>query len=171
MKRSGHTGCCSEDSSEHQHGTTRPKDFSVEGILSLLKSEGMRITQSRRQILDVLFAAKEPLSLQELCDQATHQGKGPDYATVFRMASLLEEHGIVHKVNLQKSCSYYELNDPSKHYDHVVCTECDRVVVIDSPCPVSDTEREIARRYGFSNLKHSLEFFGKCPDCSDSSQE
>ena len=171
MKHTDHTSCCSGDSPQHAHGAVRPEDFSVEGILALLKSEGMRITQGRRQILDVLFAAKEPLSLQELCDQATHAGKGPDYATVFRMITMLENHGIVHKVNLQKSCSYYELNDPSKHYDHVVCTECDRVVVIDAPCPVSATEQEIARRYGFSNLKHSLEFFGKCPDCSDSSQE
>lgn len=170
MKHTGHTSCCSEDSSQHKAGAVRREDFSVEGILALLKSDGMRITQGRRRILEVLFTAKEPLTLQELCDQAGQSGKGPDYATVFRMATLLETLGVVHKVNLQKSCSYYELNDPSKHYDHVVCTECDRVVIIDSPCPVSETEQEIARRYGFSNLKHSLEFFGQCPDCSDSSR-
>ena len=125
----------------------------------------MRITASRRHILDVLFETKVPLSLQDIQDLADARGGGPDYATVFRMMSLLESLGLVHKVNLQRSCSYYELQDPSKHYDHIVCTSCGKVVLLDMPCPLGEAEKFIANRYGFQNLTHSLEFFGQCPDC------
>jgi Fur family transcriptional regulator, ferric uptake regulator len=139
--------------------------FTPEAILNRLRAEGLRITASRRKILEVLFQAGKPLSLQEIQDLTLVRRKGPDYATVFRMMTLLESLHLVHKVNLQRSCSYYELNDPKKHYDHIVCTRCGKVVVIDIPCPLRATEEHIARHYGFSALTHSLEFFGTCPDC------
>ena len=96
------------------------KSFSAEAILNRLRGEGLRITAGRRTILNVLFHAERPLSLQEIQDLAASEGDGPDYATVFRMVALLDRLHLVHKVNLQRSCSYYELNDPSKHYDHIV---------------------------------------------------
>ena len=143
------------------------KSFSAEAILHRLRREGLRITAGRRTILNVLFHAERPLSLQEIQDLAASEGDGPDYATVFRMVALLDRLHLVHKVNLQRSCSYYELNDPSKHYDHIVCTACGKVVVIDIPCPLAETEQRVAEHYGFRNLSHSLEFFGRCSDCQE----
>lgn len=139
--------------------------FTVDSVLDRLRGEGMRVTGSRRGILEVLFEAGRPLTLQEIQDEAAARGEGPDYATVFRMITLLERLHIVHKVNLQRSCSYYELHDPAKHYDHIVCTECGKVVLLDLPCPLVEVERFIAERYGFQSLRHSLQFFGKCPEC------
>jgi len=139
--------------------------FTPEAIVNRLRSEGLRITASRRNILDVLFEAGKPLSLQEIQELATARGEGPDYATVFRLMTLLESLHLAHKVNLQRPCSYYELHDPRKHYDHIVCTACGKVVVIDIPCPLGATEQHIAEHYGFRDLTHSLEFFGSCPEC------
>jgi Fur family transcriptional regulator, ferric uptake regulator len=141
------------------------QSFSAEAILNQLQGEGLRITAGRRNILNVLFKAEKPLSLQDIQDRAAAEGSGPDYATVFRMIALLDRLHVVHKVNLQRACSYYELNDPSKQYDHIVCTACGKVVVIDIPCPLAETEQRVAERYGFRNLSHSLEFFGRCSDC------
>lgn len=141
--------------------------FTPEAILTRLRAEGMRITASRRNILDVLFEADGPLSLQDIQDRASvKEGGGPDYATVFRMMTVLENMHLVHKVSLQRPCSYYELHDPRKHYDHIVCTSCGKVVVIDIPCPLGETETHIAEHYGFRDLTHSLEFFGRCPECA-----
>lgn len=142
-------------------------DFSVDGLLALLRSQGMRVTRSRRGILQALFKADRPLSLQEIQQQALAEGGMlPDYATVFRMMILLESLRIVHKVNLRRSCSYYELTDPAKHYDHLVCVDCGKVILLDNSCPVHEAERRIEREFGFTNLQHSLEFFGRCPDCT-----
>ena len=143
------------------------QSFSAEAILNRLRVEGLRITAGRRNIIDVLFRAERPLSLQDILELAEAEGDGPDYATVFRMFCLFGRLHLVHKVNLQRSCSYYELNDPSRHYDHIVCTGCGKVVVIDIPCPLAETEQRVAEHYGFRNLSHSLEFFGRCPDCSE----
>ena len=140
--------------------------FSAENVIELLRREGLRITKKRLCILQSLFEAKGPMTRQAIQAAAGRLGgTTPDYATVFRMILLMEKLHLVHKVNLQRSCSYYELSDPRKHYDHLVCRDCGEVVLIDIPCPIGDAEKTIARQYGFRDLSHSLEFFGICSNC------
>jgi Fur family ferric uptake transcriptional regulator len=141
--------------------------FSVEKISELLRREGLRMTKKREGILHALFEAKAPMTLQEIQAAAGLRSEvTPDYATVFRTIQLMEKLRLVHKVNLQRSRTHYELSDPRKHYDHLVCRECGDVVLIDIPCPIGDAEKTIARQYGFRDLSHSLEFFGVCSICS-----
>jgi len=140
--------------------------FTPEAVVERLRHEGLRITPARRSIIDVLFDATAPLSLQEIQDLAAARGGHSDYATVFRLIAALEKLHVVHKVNLQRSCSYYELHDPSRHYDHLVCVSCGKVVLIDAPCLLGAAEEAISKRYGFKELTHSLEFFGYCPECA-----
>jgi len=152
--------------STHHHPTTPGRTtFTLESILNLLRAEGLRITPGRTRILEVLFEADHPLSLEEIRERSTHHKTRPDYATVFRLVTLLEKLQLVQKVNLQRSSSFYELHDPSRHYDHVVCTECGKVVLISEPCPLGKLEDTISKRYGFRDLTHSLEFFGRCKTC------
>jgi Fe2+ or Zn2+ uptake regulation protein len=140
--------------------------FTPESVTEALRREGLRITRNRRCILQALFESVRPMSLQEIQSAASvHEGSRPDYATVFRMIMLMEKLRLVHKVNLQRSCSYYEISDPRKHYDHLVCRSCGNVVLIDTPCPIGDAEEKIALQYGFRDLSHSLEFFGVCATC------
>jgi Fe2+ or Zn2+ uptake regulation protein len=142
-------------------------DFSADGILALLRSQGLRITRSRRGIILALFQATRPCSLTEIQAQALVEGGVlPDYATVFRMMILLESLKLVHKVNLRRSCSYYELTNPAKHHDHLVCTQCGKVETLDVPFPMAELRQGIADKYGFTGLHHSLEFFGWCPECT-----
>jgi len=141
--------------------------FTAESVLTRLRAEGMRVTKGRRAILEVLFEADRPLSLNQIQELASKCGEdAPDYATVFRMMNSLESLQLAQKVNLQKSCSFYELRDPTKHYDHLVCRDCSKVVLLQIPCPVEETQSYIQKNYGFSRLTHSLEFFGRCPDCN-----
>ena len=150
----------------HTHANPSPlKELSVDAIVELLRANGMRITKNRLQILGTLLRAEEPLSLDEIQTRAKVDGDAPDYATVFRVMTLLESLQIAQKVPLNRSCSYYELVNPQRHYDHIICTECGRVTVMIDSCPVERVERKIEKQYGFSEIRHSLEFFGKCWEC------
>jgi Fur family transcriptional regulator, ferric uptake regulator len=146
------------------HANQSPlKELSLDAIVELLRANGMRITRNRLQILEALLRAEKPLSLDEI--QTRIDGDAPDYATVFRVMTLLESLQIAQKVHLNRSCSYYELVNPQQHYDHIICTECGRVTVMIDSCPVEKVERKIEEQYGFSEIRHSLEFFGKCWEC------
>jgi len=150
----------------HIHPNQSPlKELSREAIVDLLREHGMRITKNRTRILDALLQADKPLSLDEIQSRAGLKGSVPDYATVFRVMTLLESLQVAQKVHLNRSCSYYELLDPRQHYDHIICTECGNVTVMVDSCPVEKVERQIEQQYGYSEIRHSLEFFGKCWRC------
>ena len=140
-------------------------ELNLDSILELLRSHGLRITRSRQRILETLLAAQEPLTLEEI-QRRSHEGDVvPDFATVFRVMTLLENLHVAQRVLLNRSCSYFELLDPQQHYDHIVCTECGRITLMIDSCPVERLERTIGKKYGYVDLRHSLEFFGKCPEC------
>jgi len=133
-------------------------NFSADGILALLRSQGLRITRSRRGIITALFKATRPCSLTEIQAQTLVEGGVlPDYATVFRMMILLENLKLVHKVNLRRPCSYYELTNPSKHQDHLVCTQCGKETQVpfqprgDKPVYCSDCFAERRQSTGYSS--------------------
>jgi Fur family transcriptional regulator, ferric uptake regulator len=131
------------------HAHQKPlKELSLDAILELLRANGMRITKNRIQMIAGATAG------------------APDYATVFRVMTVLENLQVAQKVNLNRSCSYYELVNPQQHYDHIICTECGSVTLMIDACPVEKVERKIEKRYGFSDIRHSLEFFGKCRECT-----
>jgi len=142
------------------------KELSLDAIVELLRANGMRITKNRIQIIDTLLHAEKPLSLDEIQTRTGTDAGSSDYATVFRVMTILENLQVAQKVNLNRSCSYYELVNPQKHYDHIICTECGRVTLMIDSCPVEKVERKIEKRYGFSDVRHSLEFFGKCRQCT-----
>lgn len=141
-------------------------ELSLDAIVNLLRANGMRITRNRVQILETLLKAEKPLSLEEIQETSRDGLDAPDYATVFRVMTVLENLHIAQKVNLNRSCSYYELVNPKRHYDHIICTECGRVTLIVDSCPVEKVERKIEKRYGYSDIRHSLEYFGKCRECT-----
>lgn len=135
-----------------------------------LRERGMRLTRNRQHILQVMLDAHEPLSLEEIQSRSGEFGEAaPDFATVFRVMSALEKLHLAQKVNLGRSCSHYELIDPQKHHDHIVCVDCGKVTLIEEECPVTRVERKLEKQYGFTNLTHSLEFFGTCLQCAESS--
>ena len=141
------------------------EELSLNAIVELLRANGMRVTKNRVQIIDTLLRAEKPLSLEEIQTRTGADAGASDYATVFRVMTVLENLQVAQKVNMNRSCSYYELVDPQQHFDHIICTECGRVTVMIDSCPVEKVERKIEKRYGFSDIRHSLEFFGKCREC------
>ena len=157
----------------HQHAADAASEpFSLEGLVGLLRGKGLRMTGNRGAILQVRLQAHAPLSLEQIQEEAGRHAEGgdaPDFATVFRMMALLEELKLARKVHLGRNSSHFELTDSRHHRDHLVCTDCGTVTPLEGLCPVEKMERQIARKHGFTELTHSLEFFGKCADCSTDS--
>ncbi len=151
----------------HSHGADGPPaTLSLDALLAALRRDGLRITANRRHILRALLAARGPLSLEEIQTQATADGSRPDFATVFRMMGTLERLGLAQRVHLGRASSHFELVDPRRHHDHLVCVDCGRVTLLEDVCPVEKLERRIARQYGYRDVTHSLEFFGHCQECT-----
>ena len=90
---------------------------------------------------------------------------GCDKATVYRLLTRLETHGIIRRLGLHNRSAYYSMLFPGHHDDYLICTECGAIEKLDLACPVEKLEAQISRESGFRKLYHELEFFGVCPAC------
>ncbi len=118
----------------------------------------------RDRVQDLLLNGSRHLwSLDELLERVRADTGGGDYSTVFRAVAVLEERGLVQKVELGDGRSRYEPADD--HHDHVRCVDCGRVAESGRACAVSGAAERVTRATGFTVLGHQLVFTGRCPDC------
>lgn len=133
-------------------------------LKNLIKNAGLNYTKPRKAILELLEKKHGPFSAEEIFKQL---GPGVcDQATIFRTLKQFSTKGLVNTVTLHEGFVRYEYNDPTHHHHHLICRNCQKLETIDE-CDVLDLENKLAKK-GYTQLSHSLEFFGLCPQCSDS---
>lgn len=130
-----------------------------------IRGQAGRVTRSRQVILDALLRLRCPSTPKQIA-QAIGT-RTCDLATVYRCMSLFEQMGLVHRIDFGDGLARFEIadDDPTGHqHHHLLCRQCDRIVKLDD-CVLEEVESSLARRYGYVEIKHRLEFFGVCPDC------
>jgi Fur family ferric uptake transcriptional regulator len=135
-------------------------------FLQFLRSKGLRVTQERLRLFDEIFAQHKHIDAEELL--ATMKGRGLKIsrATVYRNLDLLVDCGLVRKQRLGRDRFLYEHVHGGQHHDHLVCTECGRVVEFVSPGIVA-LQGEICRAHGFQPSRHTLQISGLCNQCAE----
>jgi Fur family ferric uptake transcriptional regulator len=74
--------------------------------------------------------------------------------------------GLVRRYDFGDGAARFELSpeDSDAHHHHLVCSRCARIVELDD-CFLNEFQDQLARRHGFSQISHRMEFFGICPNC------
>lgn len=143
------------------------KDF--ENLKEELKKKGYKLTPQRRAIVDTIIANEgKHLTAEEIYDEVKRVCPEIGLATVYRTILLLEEMGIVYKLDLNDGCSRYELahiNETHRHH-HLVCNNCGKVIEVQDDL-LEDLEVQIEKVYKFKILDHSVKFFGVCDCCGE----
>lgn len=140
------------------HQDVRP-NFKL--LLDQLRSSHLKVTAPRKAILQALVDDHGPFTAEEI-----HQGipkKVCDLVTVYRCLTSLEKAGLIRRCEFGDGAARYELANTDDHHHHVICKECKKVEVLDD-CELDSIDR-FAQKMGFSDVSHSLEFFGICPRC------
>ena len=136
----------------------------LDDALLRCRSVGLRRTRALEAVLKRLVTASSPLTLANVAGSPALKN-GCDQATVYRLLTRLEEHGIIRRLGLHDRSAYYSMIFPGHHDDYLICTECGAIEKLDLACPVEKLEAQISRESGFRKLYHELEFFGVCPAC------
>jgi Fur family ferric uptake transcriptional regulator len=129
-----------------------------------LREHGLRATQNRIAIVDLLNASEVPLTLAEIHDRV--HGAGCDFATVFRFITLLEDKALVERVAWIDGTTRHEIRgrDGAHHHHYLICRTCHKVEPIED-CVVEKFEDRIAKERGYAAVSHSLQLSGVCPKC------
>jgi Fur family ferric uptake transcriptional regulator len=137
---------------------------SIKEAADWLRENGLRATQNRIAIIDLLNASEVPLTLAEIHDRV--HGAGCDFATVFRFITLLEDKALVERVAWIDGTTRHEMRGRhgAHHHHYLICRTCHKVEPIED-CVVEKFEDRIAKERGYSAVSHSLQLSGVCPKC------
>lgn len=134
-----------------------------------LKDKGYKLTPQRRSIVDVIIDKEgEHLTAEEIYDFVKKRCPEIGLATVYRTVQMLEEVGIVCRLDLNDGCSRYELvhSDEEHRHHHLVCNKCNKVLEVQDDL-LEELEQEVEKSYKFKILDHSVKFYGICKECQE----
>src|SRR5210317_2210663 len=133
-----------------------------------LRKAGLKITLPRLKILEILEAAKaRHMSAEDIYKNLLQAGEDIGLATVYRVLTQFEAAGLVTRHNFAGGHSIFELDD-GDHHDHMVCVETGDVVEFVSE-EIERLQHEIAEKYGYELIEHSLVLYVKNKDSEEDS--
>ena len=125
---------------------------------------GLRSTEQRRIVTEMFFASDGHLSIEDLLDKVRVEEPRIGYATVYRTLKLLKECGLAFERHFGDGVSRYEVAWEDEHHDHLICTDCEKIIEFEDNA-IEVLQHEVAARHGFTLSRHKLELYGLCPDC------
>jgi len=132
-----------------------------------LKKKGYKLTPQRRSIVDTIIENEgQHLTAEEIYDKVKKGCPEIGLATVYRTILLLEELGVISRLDLNDGCSRYEIlhsNETHRHH-HLICNACHKVSEVQDDL-LEDLEISIEKQYRFKILDHSVKFYGICDEC------
>lgn len=136
-----------------------PRSIDIEALCA---EKGLRITEQRRVIAQVLSDATDHPDVEKLHERASAIDPGISIATVYRTVRLFEEAGILERHDFGDGRARYEAA-PEAHHDHLIDVETGNVIEFVDP-ELEQLQRLIAEKLGFRLVDHRMELYGVALD-------
>jgi Fur family transcriptional regulator, ferric uptake regulator len=126
------------------------------------RARGTRQAQALAAALDGLAGFA---SAQEIHAELRRKGEHVGLATVYRHLQALSEQGTVDAIRDASGETLYRQCGTRMHHHHLTCRSCGRSVEVEGRAVEQWAER-VAEQAGFTDVDHTVELFGLCPECA-----
>src|SRR2546429_8543375 len=99
-----------------------------EVFLNHIQKAGLKRTAQRDLILDVFLRTERHLSSEDLYRLVQQEDPSIGQTTVYRTLKLLTEAGLAREGRFGDGRTHYEHNYKHQHHDHMICSECGRII-------------------------------------------
>jgi len=134
----------------------------------VLQRSGHQRGAARDTLIDLLsteHCALTALEIEDRLRQAGPGGRPVARASVYRVLDLLQDHGLVNRLDLGDGVTRFELVDPAgEHHHHMLCDQCGRLVPFHDPA-LERSIRRLSSRLGFDTTDHEVTLRGSCTNC------
>lgn len=134
---------------------------------NLLKERGYKLTPQRQAVLDVIIKhSGEHLSTEEIYALVKEMYPEIGLATIYRTLLLLDDIGLVYKLDLDDGLNRYELNNQNEdhRHHHLICTGCNKIFEVEEDL-LDNLEEQILENNKFKVTDHRVKFYGYCEQC------
>jgi Fur family transcriptional regulator, ferric uptake regulator len=119
--------------------------------------KGMRMTDQRRVIAQVMEQASDHPDVEELYRRASAIDARISLSTVYRTLNLFEEAGLVTKHDFKDGRARFE-PIPDEHHDHLIDIRSGKVIEFRNE-EIEAIQELIAKRLGYKLVDHRLELY------------
>src|SRR5680860_698052 len=161
---------CDDPCDEPPHWVLR-YSHSVSDVHTIARRQmtaaGHMYTRGRQALVDLLAGTGAPATIPMIMERSTDLAQ----SSLYRNLSVMEQVGIVTRVDVGDTKSYYELSElvTDDHHHHLVCNRCTAVVDVSLPARAEQNIEhaldDAARDAGFELTNHRVDIIGICPDC------
>ena len=127
-------------------------------IESKCKQKGVRLTEQRKLIAQVMSKTESHPDVDELHKKVMKLDSKISIATVYRTVKLFEEAGIVAKHDFKGSKSRYE-QAPEEHHDHLIDVNSGEIIEFVNE-EIEELQKQVAKKLGYELVDHRLELYG-----------
>jgi Fur family ferric uptake transcriptional regulator len=138
----------------------RPLAFAgVDEILATLRESGHRVSAPTTLVLEALFAADGPISVEEL------ESAGLERTSVYRNLERLEALGVVSHVHVGHGPGLYALVRGADR-EYLTCDRCGRVTTLD-PAALDGVRAVLHEQFGHHARFSHFPIHGLCGRCAE----
>jgi len=136
----------------------------------LCAEKGLRLTSTRRRVLELIWQSHCPSRAYEILDQLTREDHTPSPPTVYRALGFLLGSGLIHRINSRNAivgCAH-----PRKHHDaQIFIYDRCSVAVEQADNSVNRRIQRNAAGLQFRIREQPVEISGLCPRCAEHSDD
>lgn len=141
-----------------------------EVFLKHIQKKGLKRTAQRDLILNIFLRTEEHLSSEDLYRLVQKEDPSVGQTTVYRTLKLLSEAGLAREVRFGDNRTHYEHNYKHQHHDHMICSECGRIIEFFS-AELEGIQDSMAAKHRFQITQHLLRIIGICAECRRAMKE
>ena len=135
-----------------------------EVFIKHIQKRGLKCTAQRELILEVFLINEGHVSGEDLYQLVRKKDPTIGQTTVYRTLRLLTEAGLAREVRFGDGRAHYEHNYKHEHHDHMICSECGKIIEFYSP-ELEAIQDAMAAKHRFELTSHLLRMIGICADC------
>jgi Fur family zinc uptake transcriptional regulator len=126
--------------------------------------EGLRLTELRRQVLELVWGSHRPVGAYDLLQQMTDTGRKAAPPTVYRALEFLLAHHLIHRIDSMNA--YLGCSRPGHphHAQFFICKGCGEAAeLVDRK--IDNALNRDAENLGFEIENRTIEVTGTCDTC------
>lgn len=121
------------------------------------------LTGNAQAVLDVVQAARNHPTAQEIYDEVRHIRPNIGLASVYRILHTLVGQGLIREIGRNEESRY---DGRIMRHDHAICTRCGTLIDLSTDIPVTrEYLQALAREAGIELESHEIRLYGRCTGC------
>lgn len=139
----------------------------MNALITKLRSQRISVTPQRVAVLSVLESRRDHPTAEQIYQAVREQMPAISFNTVYKTLEVFCQKGMIFKVNPLHEVARYDIE--TENHAHLICRDCHFIVDLhDEVMPTPSIPLEA--QAGFRIERHSLIFWGVCPQCQKKDQ-